>query len=81
MYIQPIEITCPYCKNEFSDRILHSLGSGHYEIAKKSGVLEATRECPACHEAVDISNGNYTNTEPIFTLKQRVGRWFNNFLP
>ncbi|KKP93232.1 MAG: hypothetical protein US25_C0042G0005 [Candidatus Moranbacteria bacterium GW2011_GWE1_36_7] len=80
MFIQSIEITCPHCKNEFSDRILLSLSSSHYEIAKKSGVLEPTRECPNCHMSVELE-GNYVRTEPVFTLKQRIWRWFDKFLP
>jgi endogenous inhibitor of DNA gyrase (YacG/DUF329 family) len=82
MLIQLIEITCPDCKNQFSDHILSSLSSTHYEIAKKSGTLEPTRKCPKCHKLVDISDGkNYIYEEPVFTLKQRIKRWFEKFLP
>jgi len=82
MYIQIIEITCPYCQNKFSDRILLSISRSHYEAAKKSGVLEPTRECAKCHKLVDIANGkNYIHEKPVFTLKQRIGRWFEQFLP
>jgi endogenous inhibitor of DNA gyrase (YacG/DUF329 family) len=80
MLIQLIKITCPYCKKEFSDHILRSLSSSHYEIAKKSGVLKPTRKCPGCHKNVNLE-GNYVHTKPIFSRKQKIKRWFDKFLP
>ena len=81
MLIQLIEITCPKCQNNFSDRILLSLSSTHYDIAKKSGVLEPTRECPKCNRQVELIGENYKLTEPIFSRWQKIKNWFYKFLP
>jgi len=80
MVIKSITITCPNCKKKFTSTKVLSFNTFNGPPDLSSESFLPTRKRPDCGKLVDISNGNNWIYTPL-TTRQKIKRFFGNFLP